>query len=313
VKKRLKGEIFMRLMKCIVITFLAFVTCVINPKVVWAQRTQNKGGDDSYKAPFVPQTEYEKKLAEFSKPKPGVLNTTESEYGENITKEEHQILNEMKIKESKRIMLENDGSKFKDEYKDSLPVQGRGAASSIENLAKKQENWSYYLPQHWKAYGDAFVTNKNNIAGKQMNLVGHAALGGKHRSTTLETSFGSTLQWARNKWFRPAKKGVGSRTPGNHLYYAKADNGTWAQLRIKHASVAQYEKAHNYGATRVGATYNWHLQEKYDGFYCSELVAFAWRFGGNLDIIPQKGDWNFIMPMDLYDSPVTYAHRGVIL
>jgi len=35
--------------------------------------------------------------------------------------------------------------------------------------------------------------------------------------------------------------------------------------------------------------------------------------GRDLDIIPQKGDWNFIMPMDLYDSPVTYPHRGVIL
>jgi len=300
-------------MKCTLIIFLTFVTCVISTEVAWASSAYDKGGDDSYKEPFVPQTEYEKKLAEFSKPKVELFSNDDTAKGYHITDREHKILNELKMKESRRIMLENDGGKFKDEYKDSLPVQGRGTASSIEKLAKKQENWSYYLPQQWKAYGDAFVTNKNNIAGKQMNLVGHAALGGKHRSTTLETSFGSTLQWASNKWFRPAKKGVGSRTPGNHLYYAKADNGTWAQLRIKHASVAQYEKAHNYGATRVGATYNWHLQEKYDGFYCSELVAFAWRFGGNLDIIPQKGDWNFIMPMDLYDSPVTYAHRGVIL
>jgi len=57
--------------------------------------------------------------------------------------------NEMKIAESKRIMLENDGSKFKDEYKDSIPVEERETGASIENLAKKQKNWTFYFNQQW--------------------------------------------------------------------------------------------------------------------------------------------------------------------
>jgi len=303
----------MKPIKCVVTIFLAVVTCVMSTEVLWASTAYDKGGDDRYKAPFVPQTEYEKKLAEFSKPKPGVLNTTESEYGENITAEEHRILNEMKVKESKRIMLENDGSKFKDEYKDSIPVQERGTSISIENLAKKQKKWSYYFPQQWKAYGDAFVTNMNNIFGRQKNFVGHAALGGKNRSTTLETSYGSKLHWEANAWFRAAKPGVGYKTPGTHLYYAKPDNGTWAQMRVENASVKQYKAAHDYGNRNVGAPYNWQFRAGAEGFYCSELVAFAWRRAANLDIIPQKKTWHAILPMDLYESPVTYPHRGVIL
>jgi len=150
----------------------------------------------------------------------------------------------MKIAESKRIMLENDGSKFKDEYKDSIPVEERGIGANIENLAKTQKkNWSYYFPQQWMAYGDAFVTNKNDIGEKQVDLVGHAGLGGKNRSTTLETSFGSKLKWDENRWFTPNNPRVNSRTKGTHLYYAVAVNGTWAQMRVKNASVPRYYPA----------------------------------------------------------------------
>jgi len=74
----------MKPLKCTVIIFLAVVTCVMRTEVAWANSAYDKGGEDSYKAPFVPKTEYEKKLAEFSKPKPGVLGADESEYGTNI-------------------------------------------------------------------------------------------------------------------------------------------------------------------------------------------------------------------------------------
>jgi len=153
----------------------------------------------------------------------------------------------------------------------------------------------------------------NNIFGRQKNFVGHAALGGKNRSTTLETSYGNKLHWEANAWFRAAKPGVGYKTPGTHLYYAKPDNGTWAQMRVENASVKQYKAAHDYGNRNVGAPYNWQFRAGAEGFYCSELVAFAWRRAANLDIIPQKKTWHAILPMDLYESPVTYPHRGVIL
>jgi cell wall-associated NlpC family hydrolase len=209
-------------------------------------------------------------------------------------------------------MLENDGSKFKDEYKDSIPVQERWTGASIENLAKKQKNWTFYFNQQWGAYGDAFVVKNNNKFTKQKDFTGHAALGGQNRSTTLEAALGRKLGWEENRWFTPVYPGVDMRTPGKQLYRAVADNGTWAQLGVRGATLAQYKKAHDYGQKKKGAPYNWLFQSWGPGFYCSELVAFAWRAAG-IDIIPQKKTWNEIWPMDLYDSARTYTQRGIIL
>lgn len=260
------------------------------------------------KQQFVSQTEYEKTLEAFSQPSIQVFNDAENGNDSVITDEEHKILNEMKMAESKRIMQENIETKEDDEYALSQPVEG--SQSQISQFNKR--NWSYYLPQKWKAYGDAFVTNKNIVFGKQKKYVGHAALGGENRSRTLETALGTTLQWKSNFWFRPNNPKVNSWTPGTHLYYAVPGNGTWAQLRVRNASIAQYQKAHDYGDAQVGAKYNATFRSSGKGFYCSEIVAFAWRIGANIDIIPQKKTWDYILPMDLYRSPITYVHRGVI-
>jgi len=296
----------MKKFKAIIMVFLTII--VFNGQVLSAQTTKHE--HNKPKPTFVPQTEYEQKLAEFDKPKIGLFNNnTNNEYGENITHEEFQILNEMKMAESKRIMLENDGTKFDDEYEDSLPVQETG--TGLSTFAQKR--WTFYLPQQWKAYGDAFVTNKNDVNGKDKQIVGHAALGGHNRSTTLETWWGTTLHWRANSWVRPVNENITPYTPGTYLYQGVRQNGTWAQLRVNNATNAQYTGAHDYGNRNVGATYNWHFNASYQGFYCSELVAFAWWYGANRDIIPQKKTWNAILPMDLYHSPETYVHRGGIV
>jgi len=78
----------MKPLKCTVIIFPAVVTCVMSTEVAWANSAYDKGGEDSYKAPFVPKTEYEKKLAEFSKSKKQLFTSGEPARGYHITDEE---------------------------------------------------------------------------------------------------------------------------------------------------------------------------------------------------------------------------------
>jgi len=296
----------MRKIKLIMTASLTII--MLNAQVLSAQTSKHE--NNKPKPTFVPQTEYEKKLVEFDKPKIGLFNNnTNNEYGENIAPKEFKVLNEMKMKESRRRMVENDGTKFDDEYDESLPVEDAG--KEVSTFAQKR--WTFYLPQQWKAYGDAFVTNKNEVGRKEKQFVGHAALGGYDRSMTLETWWGTVLHWRENSWVRPVKANVNRWTPGTHLYEGARTNGIWAQLRVNNATNAQYVGAEAYGDRNVGATYNWHFNAGYQGFYCSELVAFAWWYGANRDIIPQKKTWNAILPMDLYNSPETYVHRGGIV
>jgi len=258
---------------------------------------------DVPKGRYEAKTDYDKLLEEFDKPKPGLFHDSNNEYGPNVTAEEFAILNEMKIKNSKRMMLENDGTKTPDQYEDSEPVP---------DMTNFNGNWSYYFPQRWGAYGDPFVVKNNKKFVKSKDFTGHAALGGENRSTTLETAPGRTLGWENNKWFTPANKSVTPWTPGTHLYYAVPENGTWAQLGVHNASLNQYKRAHDYGQANKGAPYNWTFQSWGPGFYCSELVVFAWRRGAGIDIIPQYSSWNMIWPIDIYKSPKTYIQRGVI-
>jgi len=292
---------------------LGLMSCLVfgslNGYALSAQPNKEVGQQTS-KSKFIPQTKYEELLEQFSTPKTQLFNNNNDEgYGTNISADEYKILNELKMSDSKSIMLENQGTKEENEYEQSQPVE---VDQGIPHISNFNSNWLYYFPQQWAAYGDAFVTNKNNVFGKQVGLVGHAALGGENRSSTLETAFGTTLHWEFDRWFKPVYRGVQWWTPGEQLYRALPANGTWAQLRVFGASSTQYKSAHDYGASRVGATYNWWLNEGGKGYYCSELVAFAWRFGANRDIIPQKRNWDYIWPMDLHDSPATYVYRGGI-
>jgi hypothetical protein len=56
----------------------------MSTEVLWA-RTYDKGGDNSFKMPFIPKTDYEKKLAEFSKPKTQLFTSTDPARGYHIT------------------------------------------------------------------------------------------------------------------------------------------------------------------------------------------------------------------------------------
>jgi hypothetical protein len=254
------------------------------------------------------QRDYEKKLAEFSKPKKQLFTSGDPARGYHITDEEHKILNEMKMAESKRIMLENDGTKFDDEYETSQPVENvsPGISTFFNN-----RHWSFYFDQQWGAYGDPFIRKDEDKKQKAKDFTGHAALGDYNRSMTLEAMPGTNLEWKRDVWFGPANDEVTPWTRGKHLYYAKPNNGGWAQLRIYGAKDAQYRKAHAYGNSRVGAPYNASFMKNDTSLYCSEVVVFAWDAAG-INIIPGHWGRNFIWPMNIYDSPKTYAFRGVI-
>jgi len=253
----------------------------------------------------VPETEYQKKLMEFSKPKPGLFNSGDSEYGPNITKNEFQILSELKKEESNRISRESGDEKFGGEYEYIEPE------IEISNFGPYNATLSYYFDQQWDAWGDPFVTKDNNIFRKGPNFWGHAALGGENRSTTLEAGPFRNLGWEENAWFRPAHSWVNAWTPGRHKYIAKPYDGTWAELRINGAKDWQYKVAHDFGQLNVGMPYNWKFHAKAGGFYCSEIVAFAWKHAG-IDIIPQKDSWDRIWPIDLYNSWRTKEIRGYI-
>jgi hypothetical protein len=210
--------------------------------------------------------------------------------------------------ESKRIMLENDGTKFDDEYETSQPVENvsPGISTFFNN-----GHWSFYFDQQWGAYGDPFIRKDEDKKQKAKDFTGHAALGDYNRSMTLEAMPGMTLGWRENIWFRPSNNKVNSRTPGKHLYYALPNNGGWAQLRVYGANDKAYKKAHDYGDSRVGAPYNGSFMKNDISLYCSEVVVFSWDAAG-INIIPGHWGRNFIWPMNIYDSPKTYTYRGVI-
>jgi len=319
----------------IVIMFVVLLLCVMSTEVAWAGSAYYKGGDESYKAPFVPQTEYEKKLAEFSKPKGELFTIGDSARGYHITNEEHKILNGLKMKESRRIMLENDGTKFDDEWETSQPLDN--TSLGISNFFNNG-HWSFYFDQQWGAYGDPFIRKDEDKKQKTKDFTGHAAIGDYKRIVTLEAMPGQTLSWRRDVWFRPANNKVRPETSGKHLYYALPNNGGWAQLRIKGAEDKQYKKARAYGNSRVGAPYNNSFMKNDNSLYCSEVVVFSWDglrtnclmqssrhshrwlgaalgnhlFGHGINIIPGHWGRNFIWPMNIYDSPKTYVYRGLI-
>jgi len=291
-------------MKKTSLNFTIFLLIVlVQGQVLHAQTTTVMKERGLPKEEFVPTTEYGRLLVEADQPKVGLFHNSTNEYGPNTTKEEFRVLSEMKMVESKRIMQENDGAKTPNQYEESQPVTG------VTNF---NGTFMYYFPQQWGAYGDAFVTKDNDKFSKPKDYTGHAALGGENRSTTLEAGLGRNLGWEENKWFSPVNWHINMSTPGIHLYRALYKNGTWAQVGVKGASVTQYKRAHDYGQSKVGSPYNWTFQEWGDGFYCSELVAFAWRSVG-IDIIPQYRTWNMIWPVDIYKSERTFTVRGYIL
>jgi len=290
-------------MKLLLITSLAAVT------LQGGKLSANAQVGGGIVVPTTFQSEYQKKLHEFSKPKRQLFTSGDPARGYHITEDEHQILNEMKMAESKRIMLENDGTKSNNEYAMSQPVQ-----SSKPSLSPFFDNrhWSFYFDQQWSAYGDPFIRKDEDKKQKAKDFTGHAALGDYNRSVTLDAMPGKTLAWYVNAWFRPGDRNVTPWTKGKYLYYALPNNGGWAQLRIHGASDAQYRKAHAYGNSRVGAPYNGSFMKNNISLYCSEVVVFAWDAAG-VNIIPDHwGGRNFIWPMNIYDSNKTYVVRGVI-
>jgi len=299
-------------MKNIKLGFIVLITSATIMSNSDILRGQEKTLDKSVgisKETYVPQTEYEKKLEEFSKPKMQLFNNGNEKQEQELTTEQLRILSEMKLRESQRILAEDSEAKQVDAANLADIVGILDEAGTVSQFNNR--NWSFYFPQKWGAYGDAFVTNKNQVFKKQKGLVGHAALGGYDRSATLEAAFGRTLGWESDRWFTPDDRNVDSWTPGTHLYYAIPANGTWAELGVRNASLAQYRRAHDYGDARTGWPYNISFREDGNGLYCSELVALAWRSAG-VDIIPQKKDWNYIWPMDIYESSKTFRIRGVI-
>jgi len=293
--------------KCKLMSTLFLMTIMFNVQMTPTYASTFAEYNDE--SAYVASTEYEKKLVAFSRPKPQLFSTDDPVKGYHITDEEHRILNEMKMTESKKIMLENDGTKFDNEYEASIPVEG--VSVGISNFFNNG-HWSYYFTQQWGAYGDPFIRKDEDKKQKAKDYTGHAAIGDYNRSITLEAMPKTNLSWRENIWFMPANKNVRARTPGVHLYYALPNNGGWAQLRVKGATDDEYRRAHAYGNSRLGAPYNSSFMKNKNSLYCSEVVVFAWDAAG-MNIIP--GHWggrNFIWPMNIYDSPKTYVVRGGI-
>ncbi|MGL5020753.1 MAG: hypothetical protein ACRC5R_01830 [Mycoplasmatales bacterium] len=64
----------------------------------------------------------------------------------------------------------------------------------------------------------------------------------------------------------------------------------------------------NYSRSKLGYPYNWKFSELGGGFYCSELVKFAWLSTGH--VVNAGGGRNAITPMSIANSSNTIKIEG---
>ncbi|MGL4952723.1 MAG: hypothetical protein ACRC5Q_02825 [Culicoidibacterales bacterium] len=186
--------------------------------------------------------------------------------------------------------------------------EGEDISSQPINENSKNSNWSYY---GWGGEGDIFIQTYTTL-GAGIGDYGHAALGGKQISTTIEAPGpGYKVQWRTDHWFEKL---------GGDQIRAKNANGAWAWYRVRNASLSQYTAAVNYADTRIkGAPYPEPIAWKFYNpnmsaweYHCGEVVHFAWLSGAGIRVsnsLDNKAIGPYGMgPQHKYGQ--TYRYRG---
>ncbi|MGL4953119.1 MAG: hypothetical protein ACRC5Q_04880 [Culicoidibacterales bacterium] len=152
---------------------------------------------------------------------------------------------------------------------------------------------------NWSLFGDILVTNAKDSTSSL--YVGHAAIADIDTNWYVESC-------PKTKCNGAPREGVQYRQDYNQVWKSKP-NSSWGRFLVRNASTQNYMNALGYAQSMVGMPYNWKFSSLGGGFYCSELVAFAWATGGGVKVISGL-DYEAILPIELVWSANTYRVDG---
>lgn len=140
------------------------------------------------------------------------------------------------------------------------------------------------LPK-WDNYGDIFVRKTSSYT---WSLTGHAGIGDYDRYYTIEAypDTGVTFHYDYDKWKNEPTAGI---------------------YRPYNVTTANYRSATDYSIRQLGSPYNKSFKADGEGYYCSELVFFAWKYATGLRLRTTSYADDYILPSELANSPQTYA------
>lgn len=139
--------------------------------------------------------------------------------------------------------------------------------------------------ESWVNYGDIFVSRTSKITP---SLTGHAGIGDFDKGWTIESY---------------PDDGVRFRS----RYSSWKSDATAGMYRPSNVSGLDYTQATNYAINQIGSSYNGTFTTAGSGFYCSELVYFAWKNASGLKLRTNTAlGENFIWPSELADTSQTF-------
>lgn len=209
-----------------------------------------------------------------------------------------------------KTMSESDTQKI-DSLKEELENLIKDNPEQFENMITTDEEKMKELPvveensktrmayasaNPWNNYGDIFVSRASVLTA---SLTGHAGLGEYNRGWTIESYPYSKTEEGVN---------VSSGVQRHNRYYDWKRDGSAGIYRPYNTSSGAFGRVLDYCRARIGEPYNFSFTSGGSGYYCSELVYFAWKNseGINLRTNTSLGD-NFIVPAELANSPRTQS------
>ncbi|CUQ22821.1 Uncharacterized distant relative of cell wall-associated hydrolases [Turicibacter sanguinis] len=152
---------------------------------------------------------------------------------------------------------------------------------------------------NWTLHGDILVTNGKGFASSL--YVGHAAIADIDKNWYVESC-------PKGKCSGATDEGVQYRSDYNTVWQ-KQPSSSWGRFEVRGATKSDYLNSLGFAQARVGLPYNGDFNSSGSGYYCSELVAVAWKRGGEKVVI-SGSDYEYILPMELVWSSNTYRVEG---
>lgn len=202
-----------------------------------------------------------------------------------------------KIEHLSKIVEDTDSAEYTElsnAKKELLTELGDKLIPTKDNIV---DTYLYDEPSipNWTRLGDILVTTTGKTSDE---YIGHAGICDVDEGYTIE-SWGLKLS--------PDKiNGVAYRNFYDS-YWKKQTK--WGRFMVSGADGNAYVYANEYAQNQIGSPYNYTFTTIGNGYYCSELVAYAWKSAG-FNVIGGSSNYNAILPSKLATSSNTYSVEG---